>query len=343
MVLTPDQVSANALTDSNGYGQSFSVAPNGAVTSAFAQPRFSAAGGVSQAQQVANLASIYGAPPAPTRDKWGQPIGSPPPSTVPKYTWINGQMVPVGSPAANTGAVTSRVNSILSQPSPADTAPTTMPKSAAQASLIAGANTDRTANAAANKQSLGDWLTDYLKAKPTVQANAGQEANAVGAVYDTGQNGMLAQLAAINRGQRSATNTQAQQALAQAGRRNSLLRMGSGNSAYADRTYGADAANIAAGAQQQYYNQGRSDYLTTLQAQQANLGRRNQVLQSALDFGLQPMSVRNQSEQANLGLDANLGGLEQSNVYQYDTPATRLARRQQLLDELNSYDTSSLR
>lgn len=308
MVLTPAQQSENAETEANGYGRRWLTSQTGNVWSQYQQP----------------------APNAAFANRGTQAVQ---PSA--------GVLVNLPTPSARMGAgnTANRLSTIFGQPSPADAAPTTISRSQPQAELITGANATRTANTAANKQSLSDWMKDYLATKPAVQANANQEAQAIGQVYDTGPAGMRATLAGISRGRQAATNQAASQAIAQAGRRNSLLRMQTGNGSYADRLYGADVSRLATAAAGARYDQDRNDYLTVLGAQQSNAGRRSSLLNSALDYGLQPIDVNNRFESADIGLNSSLGGLEQQNVYAYDTPATRLARRAQLEDMVTAYDT----
>lgn len=212
-------------------------------------------------------------------------------------------------------------------------------KDAAQQSRIGQAGSTFSADSSGNRQSLKDFTTSYLAADPTAKAQMEGETGALGEFYN---GGVQSHLDELQRAKALAVTGATQRALDLAQRGANAARLTHGNSSYIDKQFMDTVGGILAQHAAEMVDQNRNNYLTVLQGQQANVGRRAGLLDQYLQRGLVPINALNAQGNTELGQLTSLGNLTNANAsYYLDNPDLAMSRRLGVLGQVGALDTAN--
>lgn len=209
-------------------------------------------------------------------------------------------------------------------------------KDAQQGQAIAGAR-DRFGNATAQtQQQLADFTKDYLAGNTQARDFAAQETGSLGGYYNGGVQNDLNRLA---REREMAVARSTERALDRARGSLNQQRFMSGDSSRLQSQYLNTLTDVLANEARQQADLNRANYLTVRSGADANAGRRQQILDNSLSRGLVPLNAsyaQSAAELSQLGALGNLTG--QNNVYNMDTPESRMARQLGVLGQASNLD-----
>jgi hypothetical protein len=212
-------------------------------------------------------------------------------------------------------------------------------KDASQQARIGGAGATFSSDSAGNRQSLKDFTTNYLAADPTAKAQMEAETGALGQFYN---GGVQSHLNDLQKQKALAVTGATQRALDLAQQGANAARLTHGNSSYVDKQFQDTVGGILAQHAAEMADQNRANYLTVLQGQQANAGRRAGLLDQYLQRGLTPINALNAQGNTELGQLTSLGNLTNANAsYYLDNPDLAMSRRLGVLGQVGGLDTSN--
>lgn len=234
------------------------------------------------------------------------------------------------------GAIQSAVNSFTNNLG-GFTNPYDITKSGQFAGAINQGFGQQAADSSTNRGSLSQYMNLFNTQTPGVNANVGQENNAISRTYNGGlQNDLQNNANAEN----AAINLSTQRALGTVGKNNALMRMQGGDSSYANQQGIDTAAGIYASAAQRQAELQRNNLLYVQGQQTALNGVRNQNLGYAANRQLQPINALTSLTNTENSQIGNLGGMTLSNNI-YTTPQEQGQARAGFINAASSADVNN--
>lgn len=249
----------------------------------------------------------------------------------------------LGVPGAQNPKIRTAISGILGQAVPGGNQVSRTVKNQAQQTRIDATGKAVDANQAQADESLAEFTKQRLANRAGTQANVAQENEALGRFYDTGPKGVQSQLTRLARAQQAAIRAQAQQAMNNARRGNSMRRMQSGDSSYNDALYADTAGRIGAEAALRGTELDRENLLYTLGAQQNLGGKRNALIDDMLRRELASSDAYNAAGRNRVGLTGSLLNLDEANSEtEVLSPEEQIMRRLGLISGLEDLDRAGL-
>lgn len=240
---------------------------------------------------------------------------------------------------AATGNLLSQITGLSANPKDNQNIVKTSIKSPEMQTRINAAGKNLDADVTNNNATLKDFVTAWMGGQGTAKANAQQEANAIGQIYDTGANGLQAMLDKIAAQRNIAATQVAQNAILQAVTRNNGARLGGPSSSYLDAMLGSQVGDIAAQVAKENADLNRTNLLAVTDARTGAAGKRNALLDAAIQRMLTPVQMTQANDAANMASLGTLLNLDAANKYtEIDSPEKMLARRLGLLRDINALD-----
>lgn len=215
-------------------------------------------------------------------------------------------------------------------------------KDAPTAARIDSAGARFNADVNNSRQSFADFTKNYMAGLAEAQKQLGTESGSLDTVYDTGPNGLQAQLAAMANARRLAVTSAAQRAMRTAGAGANSARVLGGDSSYLDAQLLDQLGGIGSQAAKEKADLDRLNLLSVVDARSRLLGTRGNALTNLLHQGLVPLQAQQQLAGNELAQLSGLSNLQNQNTfYNLDSPEAMLARRLGLVGQTSQVDLAN--